>query len=75
MNIAIGEGISDNFKIEIIYFLVNINHKFAIYYPNVKTPKVVQLNSAYTKMICIVHPLLHLFNGYQFMRWISFGVI
>ena len=35
MNIAIWEGITDNFKIEILYFLVNINHKFAIYNPNI----------------------------------------
>ena len=35
MNIAIWERIVGNFKIEIIYFVLNTSHKFAIYNLNV----------------------------------------
>ena len=39
MSIAVWERINDNFKIEIIHFVVNTGHKFAIYNPNVDIQK------------------------------------
>ena len=41
MNIVIWERLADNFKIDIIYFVVNTNHTFAIYNSNVKMQKVI----------------------------------
>ena len=41
MNIAIWEMIADNFKIEIIYFVVNTSHKFSFYNSNVEIQKVI----------------------------------
>ena len=54
MNIAIWEMIADNFKIEIIYFVVNTSHKFSIYNSNVEIQKVIPLLTVLPSIINIL---------------------
>ena len=49
MNIAIWEWITDNLKIEIIFFMVTSGHKFAIYNTNVNIQKHIPFVAACTQ--------------------------
>ena len=43
MDITVWEGITNNFKIEVIHFMVNTSNKFTVYNSNVEIQKVVTL--------------------------------
>ena len=43
MDITVWEGITNNFKIEVIHFVVNTSNKFIVYNSNIKIQKVVTL--------------------------------
>ena len=43
MDITVWEGITNNFKIEVIHFMVNTSNKFTVYNSNIEIQKVVTL--------------------------------
>ena len=43
MDITVWEGITSNFKIEVIHFMVNTSNKFVVYNSNIEIQKVVTL--------------------------------
>ena len=48
MDITVWEGITNNFKIEVIHFMVNTNNTFTVYNSNVEIQKVVTLTTTST---------------------------
>ena len=57
MDITVWEGITNNFKIEVIHFMVNTSNKFTVYNSNVEIQKVVTLittNTAFQYQSIIV---------------------
>ena len=40
MDITVGEGITNNFKIEVIHFMVNTRNIFIVYNSNIKIQKL-----------------------------------
>ena len=43
MDITVCEGITNNFKIEVIHFMVSTSNKFIVYNSNIEIQKVVTL--------------------------------
>ena len=58
MDIIVWQGITNNFKIEFIHFMVNTSNKFIVYNSNIGTQKVVTLiitNTAFQYQSIIVN--------------------
>ena len=43
MDITVWEGITNNFKIEVIHFMVNTSNKFTVYNTNIEIQKLSRL--------------------------------
>ena len=53
MDITVWEGITNNFKIEVIHFMVNTSNKFTVYNSNIEIQKVVNLHTPSDFPICL----------------------
>ena len=78
MNIALWKGVVDYYKIEIIYFMIDTNHKFAVNNTDIKIQEGVLFVAACTTFeqqcaISVIYPVNSLSLGRALLLFLIFN--